>query len=146
VALTSLASIIPLVVALGARSERAFLGSIVILTGSCVLADLPLHRSGAALFAAIAGAAVLAFVEAGGAALEPKGGGTHVGHPARAHAIWVGLVAIGGAAAGWLLLSVDPELSDLGLAALVLGVLAAVCLIALAAMLAATAIAGRKRL
>ncbi len=140
----AMASVITFVVAIAVRSERAFLASVLTLAGACAVADLPVHRNGAAVFASVAGAAVLVFVEAGGAALEPRGAGTRVGRPATTQAVWVGLVAVGGASAGWLLLSLQPEVSDLGLAALGIGVLAAVCLIALAAMLAAAAIADRK--
>jgi len=145
VALISLASIITLVVALGARNERALLASVLTLAGTCAFADLPIHRSGAAAFASIAGAAVLVFVEAAGAALEPKGGGARLSRPGSRHALWVGLVAVGGASAGWLLLSLQPDVSDLGLGALGVGVGAAVCLIALAALLATATIAEGKR-
>ena len=123
----AMASVITFVVAIAVRSERAFLASVLTLAGACAVADLPVHRNGAAVFASVAGAAVLVFVEAGGAALEPRGAGTRVGRPATTQAVWVGLVAVGGASAGWLLLSLEPEVSDLGLAALGIGVLAAVC-------------------
>ena len=109
---------------------------------TCAVADLPIHRSGAAAFAAVAGAAVLAFVEAGGAASEPARGGKHVGRPARRHVIWVALVAAGGAAAGWLLLASKPALAGYGIAALGVGVLAAICVLGLAATLSRSAVSG----
>jgi hypothetical protein len=140
-----LASTVTLFVALTIRSERAFLASVLLLAGACAVADLPVHRSGAVVFAAVAGAVVLAFAEAGGAALEPVGGGTHVGRPGLRQATWTVALAVGGAVAGWLLLSLEPDLSDLGLAALGVGVVAAICVIALAAGLSARATTDHRR-
>jgi hypothetical protein len=145
VVIVALVSIVTLVVALGARDDRTYRASVVTLAVACTLADLPIHRADAITFAAVAGGVVLAFAEAGGAALEPKGGGSHVGRPAALHAGWVALVAAGGGVAGWLLLSLRSDLSGLGLAALGIGVLAAVCLVGLAAVLTTAAIAERRR-
>jgi hypothetical protein len=142
-ALSGVASIITLVVALGMRSERAFLASVLFLAVACAVADLPVHRSGSAAFAAVAGVAVLAFTEAGGAALEPAGGGKRIGTPGRRHVVWVGLVAAGGGSTGWLLLALQPALSGYGLAALGVGVLAAICVLALAATLSRAAVSER---
>ncbi|MGO8877335.1 MAG: hypothetical protein ACLQNG_16415 [Acidimicrobiales bacterium] len=140
-----LVSVLTLFVALTIRSERAFLVSVFLLAGACAVADLPVHRSGAVVFAAAAGAAVLAFAEAGGAALEPLGGGTHVGRPGVRQTTWTAAVAVGGAAAGWLLLSLEPDLSGFGLAALGVGVVAAICVIALAASLSVRVTTDRRR-
>jgi hypothetical protein len=145
VVIVAVASIVTLVVAIGARDDRAYRASVLTLAVTCALADLPIHRSDAIAFAAVAGAVVLAFAEAGGAALEPKGGGKHVGRPAGLHAVWVAVVAAGGGVAGWLLLSLQSDLSGLGLAALGVGVLAAVCMVGLAAVLTTAAISERRR-
>jgi hypothetical protein len=145
VLLLALASLITLAVSLAARSQPAFLASVLTLAAECVIADLPIHRSGAVVFAAAAGAAVLVFAEAGGTALEPKGGGTHVGRPSSRHVLWVALVAAGGAVAGWLLLALQPDMSGLGLAAVGVGVLAAICLIALTTVLATAVLTDRRR-
>jgi hypothetical protein len=128
-------SMITLAVALGARSEPAFLASVLLIAAATAFADLPTHRGDAGVIAAIAGAAVLGIIEAGGAALEPASGGERLGRPGRAHVAWVTAVAVGGAAAGWLLLSLQPDLADLGLVALAFGVLAAVGMIVFAGAL-----------
>jgi hypothetical protein len=104
----AVASMTTFAVALGARNERAFLTSVLLISAASAFADLPVQRSDAGVFAALGGAVVLGLIEAGGAALEPKGGGTHVGRPARLHVAWVVVVAVGGALAGWLLLSLQP--------------------------------------
>jgi hypothetical protein len=130
-----LVAMITLAVALGARSEPAFLASVLLIAGASAFADLPAHRGDAGVIAAIAGAAVLGIIEAGGAALEPSGGGERLGRPGRAHVAWVAMVAVGGAVAGWLLLSLQPDLADLGLVALAFGVLAAVGMIVFAGAL-----------
>jgi hypothetical protein len=135
------ASIITFAVALEARNERAFLASVLLISAASAFADLPVHRADAAVLAAVAGATVLCIIEAGGAALEPNGGGSNLGRPARLHVAWVAAVAPGGAAAGWLLLSLQPDLDDLGLVALGLGVLAAVGMIVFAGALARSALA-----
>jgi hypothetical protein len=112
--------------ALVARSEEAFLGSVLLISAASAVADLPLHRSGAGVLAAVGGALVLGLIETGGAVLEPSGGGTRLGRPWRAHVCWVTAVAVGGAGVGWLLLSLEPGLAGLGVVALAFGVLAAV--------------------
>jgi hypothetical protein len=126
--------------ALGARNERAFLSAVLLISAASAFADLPLHRSDAAVFAAVAGATVLGLIEAGGAALEPKGGGTHIGRPARLHVAWVVVVGVAGAAAGWLLLSLQSGVADLGLVAVAFGVLAAVGMIVFTGALTGSAL------
>jgi len=138
----AVASMTTFAVALGARNERAFLTSVLLISAASAFADLPVQRSDAGVFAALGGAVVLGLIEAGGAALEPKGGGTHVGRPARLHVAWVVVVAVGGALAGWLLLSLQPDLTDLGLVALGLGVLAAVGMIVFTGALTGSALRG----
>jgi hypothetical protein len=59
--------------------------------------------------------------------------------------LWVALVAAGGAVAGWLLLALQPDMSGLGLAAVGVGVLAAICLIALTTVLATAVLTDRRR-
>jgi hypothetical protein len=135
------ASMVTFAVALGARGERAFLTSILFISAASAVADLHVQRGDRAVFAAVAGAVVLGVIEAGGAALEPKGGGSRLGRPARLHVAWVVAVAAGGAAAGWLLLSLQPDIADLGLLALGCGVLAAVGLIVFAGALTRSALA-----
>jgi hypothetical protein len=124
-----------LAAALALRSDRAFLVSALALGAALALGDLPVHRGDAAVLAAVGGAGLLVFLEAGGVALESTPG-KRLGRPGLRHAGWVVLVAGISAAAGWLLLSLQPDLSDLGLAALVVGVLAGVLLVALFAVLA----------
>jgi hypothetical protein len=123
------ASMVTFAVALASRNERVFLGSVLLVAAASALADLPPQRGDAGVLAAIAGAMVLCLIEAGGSALEPKRGGIHLGRPGRAHVAWVIAVATGGAGAGWLLLSLQDDLGDLGIVALAFGVLAAVGMI-----------------
>ena len=134
------ASLITFTTALGARNERAFLASVLLISAASAFADLPVTRSGAGVLAAVAGATVLGLIEAGGAALEPKGGGTHLGRPARLHVAWVTVVAVGGGATGWLLLSLQPDVAGLGLVALACGVLAAVGIIVFTGALTGSAL------
>ncbi len=126
--------------ALASRNERAFVAATVLLAGACALAALPVHRTGSAVVAALGGAAVLAFAEIGATALERLGARDHVGRPSLLRALWVAPVAVAGAAVGWLLLALGPELSGFGLAAVAAGVVAAVCLLVLAAVLTGTAV------
>jgi hypothetical protein len=140
VLLLVLGSMITFVVSLAARNERAFLSSALLISAASAVADLPLHRSDAGVLAAVAGAMVLGMIEAGGAALEPRGGGVRLGRPARLHVVWVTAVALGGAVTGWLLLSLQPDVADLGLFALGLGVLAAIGFIVFAGALTGSAL------
>jgi hypothetical protein len=134
------ASMVTFGVALGARGERAFLTSVLFISAASAFADLHVYRGDRTVFAAVAGAIVLGVIEAGGAALEPKGGGSRLGRPARLHVAWVVAVAAGGAAAGWLLVSLQPDVADLGLVALGCGVLAAVGLVVFAGALTGSAL------
>lgn len=145
VVLSGLVSLVSFVAALGARSGRAFLSSVLSLALACALADLPIHRGAAAVFAAMAGAAVLVFAEAGGAALDPMTSNKRIGHPGAAHVAWVGTVAVVGASAGLLALSLQSDISGLGVAALAVGALAAVCVMALTGVLATAAVTERGR-
>ncbi|MHB1511519.1 MAG: hypothetical protein ACYCZ8_18625 [Acidimicrobiales bacterium] len=140
VAMSGAVSIAALVVALATRGRRAFLTSALALALACALADLPVHRDTGVIFAAIAGGVVVVFAEAVGAALESPDAAKSLGHPGRSQALRAGTVAVLGGAIGWLILSLAPELSDLGLAALGVGVVAAVCVMGLAALLAGSAV------
>lgn len=131
--------------ALAARSERAFLAATVLLASGCALTALPVHRAGSAVVGAIGGAVVLAFAETGTTALERIGSRDHRARPSILRALWVAPIAVVGAAAGWLLLALEPDLSGFGLAAVAIGVLAAVCLVAFAAVLTVAAVARSDR-
>lgn len=135
------ASAITFIVGLAMSNERAFLASVLTLATASAFADLPVSRGGATVFAAAAGAIVLAFAEAGGAALEPSGTGKQLGRPTGARVTWAAATAIGGAVAGWLLVSVRAGVAGLGPIALGIGVAAAVGLIVLAGMLTRSAVA-----
>ncbi len=145
VAMSGAVSTGALVLALATHGRRAFLTCALALALACALADLPVHRGSSATFAAIAGAAMVVFAEAAGAAVEPAGGGRSLGRPGGAQALRAGTVAVIGGAIGWLVLSLRPELSDLGLVALGVGAVSAVGVMALAALLAGSAVSGRPK-
>jgi len=136
------ASAITFTVALAMGNERAFLASVLTLAAASAFADLPVSRAGVTVFAAAAGALVLAFAEAGGSALEPSGTGKQLGRPTGARVAWVAAIAVGGALAGWLLVSVRGGVADLGPLALGVGVAAAVGFIVLAGTLTRSAVTG----
>jgi hypothetical protein len=136
------ASVITLTVALAMSNERAFLASVLTLATASAFADLPVNRAGSTVFAAAAGALVLGFAEAGGAALEPSGTGKQLGRPTGARVAWVGAIAVGGGLLGWLIVSVRGGVADLGPLALGIGVAAAVGVILLAGTLTRSAVAG----
>lgn len=128
-------------VALAARSQRAFVAALLFLSAACALSALPVHRGISSVVAAVGGAAAVVFAETGGHALERLGAPDHAGRPSLLRVAWVAPVAVLGAGAGWLLLSFEPALSGFGLAAVGVGVVAAICLVALAAVLSGTAVA-----
>ncbi len=145
VATSGTVSIAALTLALATRGRRAFLTSALALALAGALADLPVHRDTGVIFAAIAGGVVVVFAEAVGAAIESPGAAKSLGHPGRSQALRACTVAVIGGATGWLVLSLAPELSDLGLAALGVGVVAAVCIMGLVALLAGSAVAERPK-
>jgi hypothetical protein len=145
VAMSGAVSIAALSLALATRGRRAFLTSALASALACELADLPVQRDTGVIFAAITGGVVVVFAEAVGAAIESPGAAKSLGHPGRSQALRASTVAVLGGAIGWLVLSLAPELSDLGLAALGIGVVAAVSIMGLAALLAGRAVSARPR-
>jgi hypothetical protein len=136
------ASVITYLVALARRNERAYLVSVVTLSASCALADLPAGKAGAGVFAAIAGAVVLCVAETGAAGLEPGGAGVRLRRPGSARVIWTLEVAVPGAVLGGLLVSFRDDLAGLGLVALGFGVAAAIGVVVLVGALVRTALDG----
>lgn len=136
VALLAGTPILALTLAIARRSGRLLVGAAFLAAAMCVASDLPPSRHLDVLIAALQGALLLVFIEAGGRALEAIPSSSGPGHPARAQAVWVIAVAGVSVALSWLLSELKPGLSGLGFFALMVGVVSAPCLLILVAQLA----------
>ncbi|MGH9171775.1 MAG: hypothetical protein ACRD0Z_13035 [Acidimicrobiales bacterium] len=110
--------------------------SVTCETIACVLADLPVDRSGAVVVASISGALFLCYVELAANAVSPPKAMHRLHGPALQRALWVTGTAVAGGVLGWLLLSLRNGLGDFGLIALGAGAAAAALVAVMVATLA----------
>jgi hypothetical protein len=118
-----------------ARSEFVTV-AVVCAALCCGVSDLPVGRSGAVPFGALAGAVFLCFVELATHSLEPPEAGRRLHGPAVHRTLWTAGTAVIGGVGGWLLLSLRQSITGLGLIALGIGAGAAVLVAVLVAALA----------